>query len=91
MREPAVFDDRLFAGSDGFGTFVKCCSYSQMLADIGSKFVVASPDVLYERVTAYDDRGGPVAFEARHWPIKPWVTERTRRVVTASLATNPID
>lgn len=41
--------------------------YSQVLVCVGSKFVMASPDVLNERVGGYDDRGGSVAFESAHW------------------------
>ena len=38
-----------------------------MIGGVGAEFVVASPDVLYERVAAYDDRRGSVAFETAHW------------------------
>lgn len=35
---------------------------------IAPEFVVAAPNVLHERVSAHDDRGGVVAFESAHRP-----------------------
>jgi hypothetical protein len=34
---------------------------------IDTEFVMAAPEVLYERVTTIDHAGGSVTFEAAHW------------------------
>ena len=57
----------LFAGSDGFGEFVQCRGYPQMIGGVRAEFVVASPNVLDERVASDHDRSGSVAFETSHW------------------------
>lgn len=38
-----------------------------MISGVGAEFVVASPDVLDERVASDDNGGGSVAFESAHW------------------------
>ena len=53
--------------SDGSGEFGERGRDAPMRSGIASEFVVASADVLHERVTADDHAGGVVAFEAAHW------------------------
>ena len=52
--------------SDGSGEFGEGSSDAPVLAGVDAEFVVAAPQVLYERVTSHDHPGAVVAFESTH-------------------------
>jgi hypothetical protein len=48
------------------GEFLGGGRATEVVSGVGAEFVVAAPHVLDRRVTAYDDSGSPIAFEATH-------------------------
>jgi hypothetical protein len=52
--------------SDRSGEFGERGSDAPVCAGVGPEFVVASPEVLHERVTSHDHPSAAVAFEAPH-------------------------
>ena len=62
VRQPTVVDVR----SDGAGEFRERGRDATVGASVASQFVVASADVLHERVTAHDHAGAVITFESAH-------------------------